>query len=203
MFRRPSGTDEQHHSRGVIERRCYRDPYPSRLVRRRLSPRVALQAALRLEPGGPEVSQSRGAPVGRVELRTVPRAPVCVRSLVALGEKEPGEYLTCDLSIAGIRFCGQPQAGAGAEAQVWLYFSHTVIVRASGVVLRVSETDGRPEFAFRFTRMREGDREIIQQKVSAALAGNLNPSVLFLATACDPSLGRAWLESLRSLCRVR
>lgn len=140
--------------------------------------------------------------LGRVELRAVQRAPICVRALVLPKRKEPAEHLTLDLSVAGIRLCGHPQADVGDEAQVWLYFSQNIIARASGEILRLCETDARPEFVIRFDSVPEDSCQLIQKRADAALLGNPSRSVLLLQPARDPGPGLDWLDSLRSRCRV-
>ena len=115
---------------------------------------------------------SRRTPIGRVELRAIQRAPICVRALVAPRQNEATEHLTFDLSVAGIRLCGHPQVDVGDVAQVWLYFSQNMIARASGQILRLSETDGRPECAIRFDSVPDDSRQFIQKRADAALLGN-------------------------------
>lgn len=140
--------------------------------------------------------------IGRVELRAVQRAPICVRALAAPRQREPTEHLTFDLSVAGVRLCGHPRAEIGDEAQVWLYFSQNLIPRATGHVLRVCETDARPECVIRFDSVPDDSRQLIQKRADAALSGNASRSVLLFEAAHDAGEGRRWLNSLRSRCHV-
>ncbi len=145
---------------------------------------------------------SRRTSIGRLELRAVQRAPICVRALAAPRQREPTEHLTFDLSVAGVRLCGHPQAEIGDEVQVWLYFSQNMIARATGQVLRLCETDARPECAIQFDSVPDDSLQFIQKRADAALLGNASRSVLLFEAAHDTGEGRRWLNSLRSRCHV-
>ena len=144
-------------------------------------------------------SQTR---IGRVNLRAVHRAPICVRALVSPQpqEGEPSEHLTFDLSTAGVRLCGYPQVEIGDVVQVWLYFDKNVIAHASGKAVRACEMDGRPECAVRFDSIEDDSRQIIQEKATAVSLGDASPSILLLRTGAVRET--SWLDALRGRCRA-
>ncbi len=104
-------------------------------------------------------------------------------------EKKATEQVTYDLSAGGVRLCGLPLARVGDEVRVLLQLPRgRGLVRASGRLLRLGETDGQPDFAIQFVHLAPRDEDAIHSAVAKALSEPDRRSILLLEerrSGCD------------------
>ncbi len=129
-----------------------------------------------------------------------PRAQVCARALVMSEGRPATEHMTHDLSTGGIRLCGQPLVTVGDELSVLLQLPEAE-VHASGRLLRIGSSAGRPDFAVEFAQLEPQDEDAIQDAVVDALAHPDRRSVLLFQSEADPRWpGWGWLQPVSPIC---
>ena len=140
-------------------------------------------------------------PIGNVKLRRVPRAGLCVRAEIDPEGRERSEHLTVDVSVAGFRICGEPDAAPGDEVRVRLAVgAHGV--SALGEIMWQSSNQGRPEVGIRLDGPSEVDQGLLESAVEHALTHDPLPSVAVWIGA-DEAVAPVWIESLPGIRRIR
>ena len=64
------------------------------------------------------MEQPKGTVIGRVDVRSVSRTKISVRTGVVTDGGAAFEYISHDLSVAGLRLCGVPGSGLEVDAAV-------------------------------------------------------------------------------------
>ncbi len=142
------------------------------------------------------MEQPQGTVIGQVDVRSVSRTKISVRTGVVTDAGAPFEYISHDLSAAGMRLCGVPGSGLEVDAAVAVEIHVVgVVVSIRGRVVRIDETDGRPDYAIQFT----SEPERYEPEIERIVEGEspVPPSVLLVGRS---EADWKWLGSAASHC---
>lgn len=131
--------------------------------------------------------------------RAARRALVFAPAIMSSNGRPSTEHMTYDLSTGGVHLCGLPRAREGDRVRVLLQLPRARF-RASGHLLRMGWTAGRPDFAVEFLNLSPQAEDAIQDAVLEALSAPPRPSVLVIDDPERTVAADGWLDPISPIC---